>query len=79
MSKIIFSLCVILLACSTSFAQRETANGVGTDKDIALLRRDLRAEKKQALLFARPASRGADAVDNAVVLIGVKNQQPAIS
>lgn len=49
MSKIIFSLCVILLACSTSFAQRETANNAETDKDIALLRRDLRAEKKQLI------------------------------
>lgn len=54
MSKIIFSFLAIVLACSTAFAQKETATGVETDKDIALLRRDLRAEKKQLIALNLP-------------------------
>ena len=54
MLKIIFSFFAIVLACSTAFAQKETATGVETDKDIALLRRDLRAEKKQLLAMNLP-------------------------
>ena len=40
---------VVALAAPTSiaFAQRETETGVEVDKDIALLRRNLRAEKKK--------------------------------
>ena len=51
--KIIFSCFVLLLAVaasnSTAFAQRETANGVEVEKDLALLRRDIRAEKKKII------------------------------
>ena len=54
MLKIIFSCLAIVLACSTAFAQKETAAGVETDKDIALLRRDLRAEKKQLIALNLP-------------------------
>ena len=54
MFKIIFSCLVIVFACSTAFPQRETPTGVETDKDIALLRRDLRAEKKALIAMNLP-------------------------
>lgn len=51
--KILFSCFVLLLAIaaatSTAFAQRETASGVEVEKDLALLRRDIRAEKKKII------------------------------
>src|SRR5258708_30024239 len=51
--KIILSCVVLLLAFaatnSTGFAQKETANGVEVEKDLALLRRDIRADKKQLI------------------------------
>jgi hypothetical protein len=51
--KIIFSCFVLLLAFaaanSTALAQRETADGVEVEKDLALLRRDIRAEKKKLI------------------------------
>ena len=51
--KIIFSCFVLMLAIvaanSTALAQRETANGVEVEKDLALLRRDIRAEKKKII------------------------------
>ena len=51
--KIFFTFLVVLLAVSGSessvLAQRETANGVEVEKDLALLRRDIRAEKKQII------------------------------
>jgi len=42
---------VVALAAPTSisFAQKETASGVEVDKDIALLRRNLRSEKKKII------------------------------
>src|SRR4029453_7453994 len=53
MMKIIFSCFVLLLAFtagnSAAYAQRETANGVEVEKDLALLRRDIRAEKKKII------------------------------
>ena len=53
MMKIIFSCFVLLLAFaaanSTALAQRETATGVEVEKDLALLRRDIRAEKKKII------------------------------
>ena len=53
MMRIIFSCFLLLLAFaaanSTAVAQRETANGVEVEKDLALLRRDIRAEKKQII------------------------------
>ena len=53
MMKIIFSCFFLLLAFaaanSTAVAQRETANGVEVEKDLALLRRDIRAEKKKII------------------------------
>ncbi|HSE23862.1 MAG TPA: hypothetical protein VLB68_19490 [Pyrinomonadaceae bacterium] len=50
--RIIFSCFVLLLAfaaANTALAQRETANSVEVEKDLALLRRDIRAEKKQLI------------------------------
>ena len=51
--KAIFSCFVLLLVFaasnSTAFAQRDTANGIEVEKDLALLRRDIRAEKKKVI------------------------------
>jgi hypothetical protein len=53
MKKLVFSgflLAVVFAFLNTSaFAQKETATGVDVEKDISLLRRDLRAEKKQLI------------------------------
>jgi len=40
---------LLTLAVGNSFAQRETETGVAVDKDIALLRRDMRSEKKKLI------------------------------
>jgi len=58
MKKTVFS-CIVLaftfiLANSSAFAQRETATGVSVDRDIMLLRRDLRSEKKKILAANLP-------------------------
>jgi hypothetical protein len=50
--KIIFGFVLVfafMLVNSTAFAQRETSTGVAVEKDLELLRRDLRAEKKKIL------------------------------
>jgi hypothetical protein len=51
--KTIFSCFVLLLvfaaAGSATFAQKETANGVEVEKDLALIRRDIRADKKKII------------------------------
>jgi hypothetical protein len=52
MKKIILSGCALILAltaASAAFAQRETDKGVEVEKDLELLRRDLRAEKKKLI------------------------------
>jgi hypothetical protein len=53
MMKTIFSCFVLLLALaaadSIALAQRETASGVEVEKDLALIRRDIRAEKKKII------------------------------
>ena len=53
MMKTIFSCFVLLLALagasSTALAQRETPTGVEVEKDLASLRRDIRAEKKKII------------------------------
>jgi hypothetical protein len=53
MMKIMLWCFVLLLTnaavSSTAFAQRETANGVEVEKDLMLLRRDIRAEKKKII------------------------------
>ena len=56
--KLVFLCCVLALAFTAAngiaFAQRETASGVEPIKDIDLLRRDLRAEKKQLIMLNLP-------------------------
>jgi len=56
--KQVFSCCVLVLAFtitgSIALAQKETATGVETEKDLGLLRRDLRAEKKQLIALNVP-------------------------
>ena len=52
-------LCVVLVVVftaggSTAFAQRETATGVEVERDLALLRRDLRSDKKQLIALNVP-------------------------
>ena len=53
MKKLVFSgflfLSVFGFLNTSAFAQKETATGVDVEKDISLLRRDLRAEKKQLI------------------------------
>jgi hypothetical protein len=53
MKKLIFS-CVVLvfaftIASTAAFAQRETPTGSQVEKDLELLRRDLRADKKKII------------------------------
>jgi hypothetical protein len=45
---------VFTAAGSNAFAQRETASGVEVERDLALLRRDLRADKKQLIALNVP-------------------------
>ena len=40
---------IMTSAVTTTFTQQETATGVSIDKDIDLMRRDLRAERKKVL------------------------------
>jgi hypothetical protein len=58
MKKIIFSCLVLFfafsMANSSAYAQRETATGINVDKDIELLRRDLRSEKKKIIAMNVP-------------------------
>ena len=58
MKKSIFT-CLVLLAAvmaanSIAFAQRETATGVSVEADLALVRRDLRADKKKLIALNVP-------------------------
>lgn len=56
--KIVFSCLVLALAftaaSATAFAQRETATGVEVERDLELLRRDLRADKKKLIALNLP-------------------------
>lgn len=56
--KIVLSLLILIVtlaaAHSTALAQKETANGVEIEKDLALVRRDLRSEKKQLIALNLP-------------------------
>jgi len=58
MIRLIFSCVVLTIAFtaagSTALAQRETATGVEVEKDLALLRRDLRSDKKQLIALNLP-------------------------
>jgi hypothetical protein len=58
MKKLVFSCFVLALVfaflSTSAFAQRETATGVSVEKDISLLRRDLRGDKKQLIALNLP-------------------------
>jgi hypothetical protein len=58
--KTIFSCLVLVIAfvgaAMTVFAQRETENGIQVEQDLALVRRDLRSEKKKILAMNLPLS-----------------------
>ena len=57
MKKLVVSLFVLAIAFAasgTALAQTETAAGVNVDADIALLRRDLRADKKKLIALNLP-------------------------
>ncbi|HEX5875917.1 MAG TPA: hypothetical protein VFY60_14815 [Pyrinomonadaceae bacterium] len=45
---------VLTAASSTAFAQRETESGIEIEKDLALLRRDLRSDKKKLIALNVP-------------------------
>lgn len=47
-------LLVLTAASSTAFAQRETESGIEIEKDLALLRRDLRSDKKKLIALNVP-------------------------
>ena len=58
MGRIILSCFVLTITLTAAgrnaFAQRETANGVEVERDLALMRRDLRSEKKQLIALNVP-------------------------
>ena len=58
MTRLVLSCLVLTIvftaAGSTAFAQRETATGVEVERDLALLRRDLRSDKKQLIALNVP-------------------------
>ena len=58
MKRPLFSLlalvCAVTAPSSSAIAQKETATGVEVEKDIALLRRNLRTEKKKVVALNMP-------------------------
>ena len=58
MARMLLSCFVLTIAfaaaSTTAFAQSETATGVDVEKDLALLRRDLRADKKKLIALNVP-------------------------
>ena len=55
MTKVMLACFVLVVAfTTTAFAQKETTNGFGVERDLALLRRDLRADKKQLIALNVP-------------------------
>ena len=57
MARMLFS-CLVLIICAaagtTAFAQRETATGIEVERDLALLRRDLKTDKKKLIALNLP-------------------------
>jgi hypothetical protein len=47
-------VCALLAAHSTAWAQRETDKGIEVEKDLQLVRRDLRSEKKKIIAMNVP-------------------------
>jgi len=62
MKKIILSSFVLILGLvatsGTAVAQRETERGVEVEKDLLLMRRDLRSEKKKIIAMNVPLTEG---------------------
>ena len=60
--KVIISGFVLVLAVigpsTTALAQRETDKGIEVEKDLVLLRRDLRTEKKKIIAMSLPLTEG---------------------
>src|SRR6185369_717263 len=55
MSKILLACLVLGIAfTTTAFAQRETATGVEIERDLALMRRDLKSDKKKLIALNVP-------------------------
>jgi len=58
MARILFPCLVLIIvvaaAGTTAFAQRETATGVEVERDLALLRRDLKTDKKKLIALNLP-------------------------
>ena len=55
MSKILLACFVLGIAfTTTAFAQRETATGVEVERDLALMRRDLKSDKKKLIALNVP-------------------------
>ena len=58
MARMLFPCLVLIIVFAatgtTAFAQRETATGVEVERDLALLRRDLKADKKKLIALNVP-------------------------
>jgi len=58
MARMLFPCLVLIIAFAAAgtnaFAQRETATGVEVERDLALLRRDLKADKKKLIALNLP-------------------------
>ena len=58
MARMLFPCLVLIIdvaaAGTTAFAQRETATGIEVERDLALLRRDLKADKKKLIALNLP-------------------------
>jgi len=58
MARMLFPCLVLIIvvaaAGTTAFAQRETATGVEVERDLALLRRDLKTDKKKLIALNLP-------------------------
>jgi len=58
MARMILSCVVLTIAFTaasrTAFAQRETATGIEVERDLALLRRDLKSDKKKLIALNVP-------------------------
>ena len=54
LSSLLALVCAVTAPSSSAIAQKETATGVEVEKDIALLRRNLRTEKKKVVALNMP-------------------------
>jgi len=58
MARMLFPCLVLIIVCAaagtTALAQRETATGIEVERDLALLRRDLKTDKKKLIALNVP-------------------------